>query len=441
MKRNIYVFFDQFLDKANTTSPGQILPKLDAVNAYFSEVTHGAWTFNWVLFYPSLGQSWYVANETYVQAGKNPDLTPLANVIFVANQSGTILPVVPLCCYPDNANSAIIFHAGNDGAMTANSTDIWSVTTGPVCSGLTTNPPNAWCFLTAIVAETDPIGVIAHEMTHELQRFDESGNPLEITLGHSTGTLPPGMVPVDWWDIMYQGLRNPTNNASIPRGTYPTEYMAWNRMSLGLLPLPQVAAVSGGRSETIALNDLEEPTSGYQAIRIPIGSNPSHHWYYFVELRKGISYDYYFPWLTNIYPDREGMLVYWVNSSIYGEPFHIFLVKAHSNDVTAQTALFGPCNTPCASSMSMYDAANNINVTITSTSSSQFLVQVNNASNQPFLLVCSNPSIQCFLGFLDFGGLGLLLNATLAFGTGFGLAILATKRRHEKYHNPIVTTN
>ncbi len=63
IKRNVYVFLDRFPDRTNTTTPAQILARLAAVDAYFSAATNGAWTFNWTLFYPTLGQPWYLVNE------------------------------------------------------------------------------------------------------------------------------------------------------------------------------------------------------------------------------------------------------------------------------------------------------------------------------------------------------------------------------------------
>lgn len=438
LKRNVYVFLDRFLDRTNTTTPAQILAKLDAVNAYFSEVTHGAWTFNWTLFYPTLGQPWYTVNETYAQAGASSDLTPLADVIMTAYNAGVRYPAPGT--YP-LVTSGLIIHAGNDGAMTANATDIWSVTTGPYCSGMRTSPPNAFCLLTAIVAETDPVGIIAHELTHELERFDEAGNPMGITLGHSAGALPAGMVPVDWWDPMYQGLRNPTNNASVPPGSEPSEFMAWNRMSLGFLPLSQIAVVNPGQSATVTLNDLEEPTSGIQAIRIPLGNNSQSRWYYVVELRKGISYDAYFPWLTTIFPSRMGLLVYWVNVSATGTPFQIFVMKAHPGDVTAQQALFGNCSAPCVSSLAFRDATNRVNVTIASTGDSAWTVQVSNGGGAdapppspsgPSAPGAACPAVSCFLGVVDVGSWGLFLNGTLIVGVGLGLTAMGVRRRKAK---------
>ncbi len=436
LKRTIYVFLDQFLDRANTTSPAEILARLDGVNAYFSAVTNGAWTFNWTLFYPALGQPWYMVNETYAQAGSSSNLTPLADVIMQAYNSGIRFPAPGT--YP-LVPSALIIHAGDDGAMTGNATDIWSVTTGPYCSGFRTNPPNAFCLLTAIVAETDPVGVIAHELTHELERFDEYGNPMGITLGHSAGTLPAGMVPVDWWDPMYQGLRNPPNNASIPKGTYPSEFMAWNRMSIGFLPLSQIAVVDRGQSATVTLDDLEKPTTGTQAIRIPVGNDSMYHWYYFVELRKGISYDAYFPWLTSLYPDKIGMLVYWVNVSKYGQPFQIFLMKARATDISAQQALFGPCSSPCTPALSFVDPANHLNLTIVSMSDSAYVVQVNNAVSSssappppppPPPAGCTGPS--CSLGGFQVNSLDLLIAVVLVLGTGLAAVAIALRRRRAR---------
>ncbi len=429
LKRTIFVFLDRFLDRSNTTTPAEIQARLAAVDAYFSEVTHGAWTFNWTLFYPTLGQPWYTVNETYAQAAASSNLTPLADVIQQAYNAGIRFPAPGT--YP-LVPSALIIHAGDDGAMTGNSSDIWSVTTGPYCSGFMTSPPNAYCLLTAIVAETDPVGIIAHELTHELQRFDEYGNAMGITLGHSAGTLPPGMVPVDWWDPMYQGLRNPMNSPPIPPGTYPSEFMAWNRMSLGFLPLSQIAVVERGQSATVTLNDLEEPTSGIQAIRIPIGNNSVSHWYYFVELRRGISYDAYFPWLTTLVPNKIGMLVYWINVGTYGEPFQIFLVKARATDISAQQALFGPCSASCLPAMSLVNATTGVNLTITSTSNTSFVVQVDNsgsAAQYPApAVLCPGPD--CFLGVIEVGTWGLVLNVVLILAVaGSAVGILVVRRR------------
>lgn len=433
LKRNVYVFLDRFLDRTNTTTPAEILAKLDAVDAYFSATTQGAWTFNWTLFYPTLGQPWYLVNETYAQAGASSNLTPLAEVILQAYRSGVTYPAPGT--YP-LVPSALIVHAGDDGAMTGNTTDLWSVTTGPYCSGFQTSPPNVFCLLTAIVAETDPVGIIAHELTHELQRFDESGNPMGITLGHSSGALPAGMVPVDWWDPMYQGLRNPQNNASVPKGTYPSEFMAWNRMSLGLLPLTQVATVGRGQSADVTLHDLEEPTAGIQAIRIPIVDTTAYRSYYVVELRKGISYDAYFPWLDMLYPNRIGMLVYWVNVSQYGQPFQIFLMKAHPTDVNAQQALFGPCSSSCVPAMTMSNATSRVTLTITASSNATFMVHVDNAAGPspatggPAASACPSPG--CFLGVFEVGAWGLLLNVAFAAAIVVGASALGVRRQRKR---------
>lgn len=442
LKRSVYVFLDRFTDRGNTTTPAEITARLDAVNAYFSAVTDGAWTFNWTLFYPALGQPWYMVNETYAQAASSSNLTPLADVVMAAYDSGVRFPAPGT--YP-LVPSALIIHAGDDGAMTGNTTDLWSVTTGPYCSGFRTSPPNAFCLLTAIVAETDPVGVIAHELTHELQRFDEYGDPMGITLQHSSGALPSGMVPVDWWDPMYQGLRNPTNNASIAPGTYPSEFMAWDRMSLGFLPLSQIAVVDRGRSATVTVNDLEEPTTGDVAIRIPVVNTTAYHAYYVVELRKGVSYDAYFPWLTSIYPDRTGLLVYWINVTQYGQPWQVFLIKAHATDINAQQALFGPCSAPCTASMVFADAANRVNVTIASTSSSAFVVRVNNAVSGSSIPGGSNPTPPsgctgptCFLGSGQIGDWGVLVAAILIAGTcAIATTTVVRRRRARRARNRV----
>ncbi len=423
IKRNIYVFFDQFQDVTNSTPPSHILSLLNKINTYFSNVTFGAWQFNWTLYYPSSGQPWHVVNETYAQAGNNWNLTPLFEVITEAYNSGSVFPSEPQCCYPTNTLSALIIHAGNSSAITGKvGYDIWPVTTGPYCVG----PPGALtCLLGSVIAETDPIGIIIYEMTHELQQFNEYGVPDGDGFPDPTGAVPSSNMILSNWDEMWQGLYNGN-----PTGTRPIEYGAYTRMSLGFLSLSQVAVVNKGQSATISLNDLEEPTNDYQAIRVPIRNDTNgFSYFYMIELRKGVSTDYYYPWAIDQYPNRTGMLIWYFRSKMTGGTINGFLVKAHTWDSNAATALFGPCTTPCIPSMSMYDSPNNINVTIISASNSSFLVHVNNLGTPSSIQGC--PDIWCFLGFLDFGPWGLLMNTILIVSCSI-VVLGVTMRRRRK---------
>ena len=419
IKRNVYVFLDEFPDVKNSTSPTHLLSLLSQINSYFDNVTFGAWQFNWTLYYPSLGQQWYTVNETYLHAGSNSNLTPLFQVITQAYSSGSVFPTEPQCCYPTNTLSALIIHAGNSSAITGRvGYDIWPVTTGPYCVG---PPGGLTCLLGSVIAETDPIGIVIYEMTHELQQFNEFGVPDGNGFPDPTGAAPSSnMIPSNW-DEMWQGLYNGN-----PTGTRPIEYSAYTRMSLGFLPLSQIAVVDKGQSTTISLNDLEEPTIGFQAIRVPIRNDTDgYSYFYMIELRKGVSTDYYYPWAINQYPNRTGMLIWYFRSRMTGGTINGFLVKAHASDNTAASALFGPCTAPCVSSMSMHDPTSGIDITILSTTSSSFLIHASNRATSP----C--PSIWCFLGFLDFGYLGLALNGVI-LGFGIFIATLFLKRRGKR---------
>ncbi len=420
IKRSIYVFFDQFLDVKNSTAPDHILSQLDSINSYFSNVTFGAWQFNWTLYYPRLGQPWYTVDQTYAQAGNSGDLTPLFKVIDQAYSSGVVFPSEPQCCYPTNTLSALIIHAGNSSAITGKvGHDIWPVTTGPYCVG---PAGNLTCLLGSVLAETDPIGIMIYEMTHELQQFNEFGQPDGDGFPDPTGAVPSSALILSNWDEIWQGLYNGN-----PIGTRPIEYSAYTRMSLGFLPLSQIAVVNKGQMATITLHDLEEPTASYQAVRVPIRNDTSgYSYFYMIELRKGISTDYYYPWAYE-YPNRTGMLIWYFRSRMTGGTINGFLVKAHTWDTNPVTAMFGPCVSPCNPSMSMYDSANNINVTILTTTSSSYSVQVSNLRTR----VTTCPSVFCFLGFYDLSGFGLMLNVIFGFGASFSLAILVKKKRQK----------
>jgi hypothetical protein len=422
IKRNVYVFFDEFPDVKNSTPPSHLLLLLSQINSYFNNVTFGAWQFNWTLYYPSLGQPWYMVNETYARAGSNGDLTPIFEVISQAYNSGSVFPSEPQCCYPTNTLSALIIHAGNSSAITGKvGYDIWPVTTGPYCVG---PPGGLTCLLGSVIAETDPIGVIMYEMTHELQQFNEFGIADADGFPDPTGAIPSSTMIGSNWDEMWQGLYNGN-----PIGTRPIEYGSYTRMSLGFLPLSQIAVVNRGQAATVALDDLEEPTSGYQAIRVPIRNDTNgFSYFYMIELRKGVSTDYYYPWAVNQYPDRTGMLIWYFRSRMTGGTINGFIVKAHDWDTSAATALFGPCKTPCNSSMSMYDSTNNISVTIISTSNSSFQVHVNNLAPLPSNQGC--PNIWCFLGFFDLGYLNTALNG-FVLGLSISIAILLYQRRRK----------
>lgn len=434
VKRNIYVFFDQFQDLTNSTPPGHILSLLNSINSYFNNVTSGAWQFNWTLFYPSLGKSWYTVSETYAQAGSSSDLTPLFKVIDQAYSSGIVFPSEPQCCYPTNTLSALIIHAGNSSAITGKvGYDIWPVTTGPYCIG---PAGSLTCLLGSVIAETDPIGIIIYEMTHELQQFNEFGSPDGNGFPDPTGAAPLSTMILSNWDEMWQGLYNGN-----PTGTRPIEYSAYTRMSLGFLPLSQIAVVNKGQSVTITLHDLEEPTAGYQAIRVPIRNDTNgYSYFYMIELRKGVSTDYYYPWAVDDYPNRTGILIWYFRSKMTGGTINGFLVKAHTADTNPATAMFGPCTSPCASNMSMYDSTNNINATISSTSSSTFVVQVANLGSH--LLVCPNPSPWCFLGLIDLGGWSVILNAisVLAVAGSLGVLVMSRRRKARLLHVTLAET-
>jgi len=428
-KRNVYVFLVQFLDSKNETSPSQILNKLSQVNSYFKNVTFGAWQFNWTLIYPGLGQPWFTANETYAEAGvyNSTAKLPMAKVVAQAwNQIGPFPNIASDCCNNFNAtNIFLIIHAGNDSAVTGNPKDIWSITAGPVYLAPTIS------YDLSFVAENDPIGVMIYEMTHQLEWFTETGQVFgQIGEGFpdpNWGISLPGMTNTSPMDLMFGG-------GGYPDGPHPSDYGVFDRLTLGF-PI-NVTRVSSGRTETVSLADIEEHTTESQGILIPVkteilGGSP-YNYFYVVELRNGNvagDGDSYFPWNTGLFPDKIGLLIWYFNYSEVGGGVRGYLVKAHSFDTDATSAMFGPCAQSCTN-MTLKDVVNDVGITILSTSNSSFLVQVDNNSVRS--LVCSSLSVSCFLGFLDLGPWSLMVNTILIVSCAivvFGI----TMRRRRKF--------
>ncbi len=444
-KEQVYVFLVDFLDVKNSTSPRQILYKLSQLNSFYNNNTYGTWQFNWALIYPSLSQPWYVANETYAEAQSN--LTPVWQVI---PQAWSQLGPFPSMARNNNGwnmfnttNVFLIIHAGNDSSITGRSTDIWSITSGP---GYLSNGEYAYDM--SFVAENDPVGVWVYEINHQLEWFTETGKIVGCAdrvygfrcIGEGFpdpkgGVFLPGMASTSSIDLVFGG-------GGTPDGDHPSDYGAFDRMTLGF-PI-NFTIVNSGQSATIDLYDIEEHVPGNQAILIPVrtvisgGSCPAcntNNYFYILEVRKAVDSDAYQQWNTGLFPNKIGLLIWYFNMSENGNGVYGYLVKAHSFDINARSAMFGPCAQSCTN-MTKNDPSNNINITILSTSNSSFIVRVNNAASQPSISVCPSLSFLCFLGFLDLDQWGIFLNVILATAASFIVPALIM-RRTRRPHPPL----
>src|SRR3990172_9249534 len=118
-----------------------------------------------------------------------------------------------------------------------------------------------------MVAESSPIGVIAHEFGHDLGLPD-----LYDTDGSSNGG-------VGEWDIMATGSWNGS-----PRGTQPAHMTAWAKIKLGwLTPTVVTSALLGqsiGRAETNPV-----------AFQLVIRTSSAGDEYFLVENRQATGFD------------------------------------------------------------------------------------------------------------------------------------------------------
>ena len=226
----------------------------------------------------------------------------------------------------------IVVHAGNDSASTGKPGDIKS------ChyAGLSI-VTNDGIFVTggSIVAETDPVGVFAHEYAHDF------GVPDLYNYGKSGDDDFVGK-----WCLMAAGDWNGN-----PPGTSPAHFMSWCKIRLGWTPLASVRTISAG-SVTVALDPLEVGTAGTQAIKamLPNGT------YYLVENRQQTGFDSALP--------GQGVLVSYVDENL-GTGQGIVKVKTSStlNNAALQTG------------QAFQDLPNRLSIIVSSATSSSYQIK------------------------------------------------------------------
>ena len=275
---------------------------------------------------------------------------------------------------------AMIVHAGSDEAITRVATDIHSFT----IPGYVFNPSPlvSYQISTSVVSESDPVGIYCHEAGHLLGLPD---------LYDLTQQVDPVNNFVGYWDIMALGEWNPNNGQPPAPGTFPSQHSSWSKIKLGWITNSSLRTVYPGNMSTIILQNLELPTSGVQAVRIPISVNRDGSLtYYLVELRAKLgTFDQYLP-IPSDYP-RAALLVYMVNESIAPGHGSLVLENAHPGG-DLSNAGFGPCESPCVSNNTFWDESSFVKIIVTNTTSTTYTIVIDRTSSPLLLLQVDTPS-------------------------------------------------
>src|SRR6266566_2072099 len=324
----------EFSDKPNSTSPTRIANTLSVMNSYYAEDSYDDVSFATTLS-PSATSSWYSLQQTMEYY---------------------------------SANTA--------------STDIHSFT----IPGFVFNPSplDSFQISTSVVSESDPVGVYAHEAGH-LQGLPD--------LYDLTQQIDPVNNFVGYWEIMALGEWNPNSGNPLQPspGTYPSQHSSWSKIKLGWISNSSLRTVYPGNLTTITVQNLELPTSGIQAVKIPISVNSDGSLsYYLIEMRAKLgTYDQYLPFPSD-YPGA-GLLIYKVNESIAGGHGNLRLIDAHPGGDLSDAA-FGPCSSPCVSNNTFSDPPNFVKIIVTTTNSTAYTMIVDRTSSPLLLLQVNTPA-------------------------------------------------
>jgi M6 family metalloprotease-like protein len=365
-----------FSDKLNSTSPTRIANTLSVMNSYYAEDSYGIVSFATTLS-PSAASPWYSLQQTMEYYSANT--ASIDNQLVTDSLQAAYRTGVNFHDY----KYAIIIHAGNDEAMPPHSsTDIHSFTIpGYVFDP---SPLESFQISTSVVSESDPVGVYAHEVGH-LQGLPD--------LYDLTQQIDPVNNFVGYWEIMALGEWNPNNaNPLQPSpGTYPSQHSSWSKIKLGWISNSSMRTVYPGNLTTITLQNLELPTSGMQAVKIPISVNSDGSLsYYLLEMRAKLgTYDQYLPFPSD-YPGA-GLLIYKVNESISGGHGNLRLIDAHPGGDLSD-APFGPCSSPCVSNNTFSDPTNFVKIIVTATNSTAYTIIVDRTSSPLLLLQVNTPA-------------------------------------------------
>lgn len=263
---NLLVVLVRFNDQGNFRDSQYLQGILDQMNIYFGQNSYGATFFRYDVV-PALG-SWYLMPQSMSHYGADTAEVSqelVTDGLNLARSSGSDLTAY---------RYAMIIHAGNDEARSKNPVDIGSFTL-PDYTFI--GPPLTKELPTSVVAEEDPMGVFAHEAGHLVGLPDLYDYP--------GGDNDPNNW-MDRWELMAVGEWNPRGDPS-SQGNTPAELSSWSRIRLGWILQAQVFTVNATQRFNITLERIESPTTGFQAVKIPITVTG----YYLLEVRDNYGYD------------------------------------------------------------------------------------------------------------------------------------------------------
>ncbi len=290
---NVLVVPTRFSNYGNLTSIDSILDKVASVNNYFIEVS-----YNNIQLYIQYFTSWIDLPNTREFYGADSAGTIDVNIDqYITDTLDAIDPVVNLTQF----DYIIMVHVGYDQASSGDPYDIWSAATlgkwffsgydGGVYLGI------------AILAETDPYGVFAHELGHNMELLD---------LYDKTGANEF----VGRWSLMDVG------SWFIP----PPSIMAVEKKWLGWIQPQNIVVVPRDEYRVLTLNPLDTSLGTLMA-EIPLSSI-----YYTVEYRRRVGTD-------SSLPD-DGVIIARVDESRGSGQGPIIVVDANPGTASKSDAAF-----------------------------------------------------------------------------------------------------
>ncbi len=266
-KHTVLVLFIEFSNYGNQTNIQDILNNVSSVDQFYKEVSYNQfWLDIWYL------NTWLQLNNTREYYGQDSGSQKDVNwQEYVYDSLSAADPYINFTKY----DSVLLVHAGNDQAASGDPNDLWSKASigkwyfsydGGVQLGI------------VIVAEKDPVGVVAHELGHNLELpdlYDYSGQEEFVGV----------------WSLMASGSwLSP-----------PSSLMAPEKIWLGWIPQQNITVINRDMFASFRLYPLEN-TGTILAAKIPVGNI-----YYMIEYRRKIGTDTSLP--------NEGVIISMVNES------------------------------------------------------------------------------------------------------------------------------
>lgn len=252
----------------------------NSLNSYYYNASYGRVNVS------SSCYGWYNSTRTLqyygTPSGNNHDSTNMDSLVTEAVNAANA--DVDFSRYDQNSDGWVdylmIVHAGDDQATSGNANDIWSHE-GYDFEQPTVDGKRVGYYI--MVAESSPMGVMAHEFGHLLGLPDLYDTDYTQSGGETDGA---GL-----WDIMAAG-------SFLNAGDTPSLISAWTRVQLGWA---NVITVSANTDGIILWNAAQCST----VLRMNIPDHPRE--YFLLENREKTGYDAYLP--------GEGLLIWHIDES------------------------------------------------------------------------------------------------------------------------------